>query len=94
MANLTLSIDDALLRAARARAANEGTSINEICRKAIEQYAKVDTYEERLRRFDDMMARIDALPPRDTEGPAWEGREKLYEDVMNHRLRTWLAGKK
>jgi plasmid stability protein len=94
MANLTLSIDDAVLKAARLRAANEGTSVNDICRKAIEQYAQTETYEERLRRFDEWMARIDAVPPTDVRGPAWEGREKFYEEVLNHRLKTYLAGKK
>ena len=40
MSNLTLSIDDKLLQAARIRAVKEGTSVNEICRKAIEAYAR------------------------------------------------------
>ena len=36
MANVTLSIDDSLLQASRVRAIKEGTSVNEICRRAIE----------------------------------------------------------
>ena len=37
MANITLSIDDSLLHAARVRAVEEGTSVNEVCRRAMEQ---------------------------------------------------------
>lgn len=40
MSNLTLSIDDALLRAARIKAVQEGTSVNEVCRQAIAAYAR------------------------------------------------------
>ncbi len=40
MSNLTLSIDDALLRAARIKAVQEGTSVNEVCRQAIAAYAQ------------------------------------------------------
>ena len=43
MANLTLSMDDELLQAARVRAVREGTSVKEICRKAIEDYARPDS---------------------------------------------------
>ena len=39
MANLTLAIDDDLLRAARIKAVQQGTSVNEICREAIERFA-------------------------------------------------------
>ena len=35
MSNLTLAIDDELLRDARIKALQVGTSVNEICRRAI-----------------------------------------------------------
>ena len=38
MSNLTLVIDDDLLRDARVKALQDGTSVNQICRDAIEQY--------------------------------------------------------
>lgn len=86
MANLTLSVDDELLRAARVRAVSEGTSVNEICRKAIEAYARADSREERLRRFDDFIARMHAKV-----GPAevspWKNREEFYGEVLAQRLR-------
>jgi len=60
MANITLSIDDALLRAARVRAVKEGTSVNEVCRRAIEAYAR--RRDDRLARYLELQARIDADP--------------------------------
>ena len=40
MANMTIAIDDSLLRAARVKAVQQGTSVNEICRQAIEAFAR------------------------------------------------------
>ena len=42
MSNLTLTIDDDLLRAARVKAVMQGTSVNEVCRQAIAAYAGQD----------------------------------------------------
>ena len=83
MANITLSIDDALLQAARVRAVREGTSVNEICRQAIERYAR--RREDRLARYLELQARIDANPG--VSGPQLprERREDLYERVMKER---------
>lgn len=39
MANLTLTIDDDLLRAARIRALEQGTSVNAVVRSYLEHYA-------------------------------------------------------
>ncbi len=39
MANLTVSIDDDVLRRARQRAAANGTSVNQLVREFLEQYA-------------------------------------------------------
>lgn len=38
MSNLTVVIDDALLRQARIKALEQGTSVNEICRQAVERF--------------------------------------------------------
>jgi len=77
MANITLSIDDALLQAARVRAVKEGTSVNEICRQAIERYARRN--EDRLARYLELQARIDADPG--ALGPRLpkETREEMHE---------------
>jgi hypothetical protein len=83
MANITLSIEDALLQAARVRAVKEGTSVNEVCRRAIELYARRE--DDRLARYLELQARIDAdrgasgkpLPP--------IGREELYDAMLSER---------
>lgn len=49
MANLTLKIDDKLLRRARIRALEEGTTVNELVRNFLSQYAVPRA--DRLRAF-------------------------------------------
>jgi hypothetical protein len=43
MTNLTISLDDAIVRKARIRAIEEGTSVSAKVREFLAQYAKVDT---------------------------------------------------
>jgi hypothetical protein len=58
MANLTLTIDDELLRNARIKAVQQGTSVNEICRQAIAQFAGgSDDPQDFLRRLQAVAAR-------------------------------------
>lgn len=79
MANLTLAIDDKLLREARIKALTDDTSVNEICRRAIEQYVGNESAGERhaavLRATFAFVSK--ALPA--SAGPLWEGRDVLYE---------------
>lgn len=83
MANITLSIDDVLLQAARVRAVKEGTSVNEICRQAIETYAR--RQGDRLARYRELQARIDAAPrPTGRPKPAIS-RDELYEEMFSER---------
>ena len=90
MANLTLAIDDDLLRAARIKAVQEGTSVNEICREAIARYA-----QPAQRDGEDFLAKLRALaarmPKRPLEEAAWPGREALYEEAMAERMPTLWA---
>lgn len=52
MANLTISIDDELLRQARIRAVQEGTSVNQVLREHLERYAlQRARYEELTTRL-------------------------------------------
>ena len=83
MANITLSIDDALLQAARVRAVKEGTSVNEVCRRAIEAYAR--RREDRAARYRALLAEIDAKPGVRGRPLPRETREELYEKVMSER---------
>jgi len=85
MTSLTLSIDDKLLQAARLRALKEGTSVNDICRKAIESYAR-GANQDRLERYLALQARIDDIPrPAGAAGAAWRGRDELYEHLLSER---------
>jgi hypothetical protein len=49
MANLTLKIDDKLLQRARIRALEQGTSVNELVRNYLSQYAV--PRKDRIRAF-------------------------------------------
>lgn len=83
MANVTLSIDDSLLQAARVRAIKEGTSVNEICRRAIEVYAR--RQDDRLARYRDLQSRLDANPGVKGRRLGKENREALYEALLAER---------
>ena len=76
MANMTIAVDDQLLRAARVKAVQQGTSVNEICRQAIEAFA------QGAGDADARIARIKALAKkvRSVDDPVWPGRDALYSD--------------
>ncbi len=86
MANLTIAIDDPLLREARIKAVQQGTSVNEVCRQAIERFVRGDDAQraqraERARRLLQIAA--SATNPGPT--PAWPGRDALYGDALRER---------
>ena len=83
MANITLSIEDALLQAARVRAVKEGTSVNEVCRRAIEAYAR--RQDDRLARYRDLQARLDADPGVSGKQLGKESRAALYDALIAER---------
>ena len=83
MANITLSIEDALLQAARVRAVKEGTSVNEVCRRAIEQYAR--RRDDRLARYLEVEARIDADPGVSGKQLPMTSRKELYDAMLSER---------
>ena len=83
MANITLSIDDALLQAARVRAVKEGTSVNEVCRRAIEAYAR--RRSERGTRYRELQGRIDADPGVSGKPLPALSRDELYEQLFAER---------
>lgn len=76
MANVTIAVDDQLLRTARIKAVQQGTSVNEICRQAIEAFA------QGAGDADARIARIKALAKKVRAGdePLWPGRDALYAD--------------
>ncbi len=73
MKNITLSADENLIEAARARARTEHTTLNEQFRRWLETYAQ---REARLQRYDEVLARV--------KGKVRVGR-KLTRDEMNER---------
>ncbi len=82
MSNVTLAIDDALLKQARIKALKDGTSVNEICRRAIEQYVGRDARDAERRAARLRASFAQALPRPADAPPAWQGREALYEERM------------
>jgi hypothetical protein len=83
VANITLSIEDALLQAARVRAVKEGTSVNEICRRAIEAYAR--RQDDRLARYRELQGRLDADPGVSGKRAGKESREAIYDALLAER---------
>jgi hypothetical protein len=51
MVNLTLAIEEDLLRRARVRAAEQGTSVNSVVRQLIEGYSSSDRAENARKRL-------------------------------------------
>jgi hypothetical protein len=74
MANLTITIDDRLLKQARMRALEDGTSVNALLRTYLERYAGVGDTGEALSNFA-RLARQSAA----TSGP--RGRTWTREDI-------------
>ena len=76
MANMTIAVDDQLLRAARVKAVQQGTSVNEVCRQAIEAFAQgAGDADARFNRLKALAKKVRA-----TDEPLWPGREALYTD--------------
>jgi hypothetical protein len=82
VANLTLAIDDKLLREARIKALEQGTSVNEVCRLAIERLVNRSEAGERVAAgLRESFA--NALLREPGAGPAWAGREALYAERLD-----------
>ena len=79
MANLTLAIDDALLRRARIRALEQGTSVNAVVRDLLAAYA--DDRAVAGRRRIVALARTSAAGNAG-RGRAWT-RDDIYADPAN-----------
>lgn len=87
MSNLTITIDDELLRAARVKAVQQGTSVNEVCRQAIAAFALEDEAQAtaqahaRAQAFMDFTRRLklgSGPAPRLTRGA-------LYDEMLAER---------
>ena len=79
MANLTISLDDRLLRRARVRAAEEGTSLNAMLAEYLERYAGTDDASMALAEILELAAASDSGSG--PGGRTWK-RENLYDDRL------------
>jgi plasmid stability protein len=96
MSNLTISVDDELIKQARVRAIQQGTSLSAKVREFLMQYVN-ETDDSQQRRRDEatarLMAAIDsaathATPlPADTVAPRRTLRDELYEGDFRSRDR-------
>ncbi len=87
MSNLTITIDDDLLHAARVRAVQQGTSVNEICRQAIAAYARQDEADAAARAHAKAQAFYDhamSLKLGPSRGRHLT-RDELYEELLSER---------
>ncbi|HEY8828173.1 MAG TPA: hypothetical protein VIM17_10500 [Jatrophihabitantaceae bacterium] len=76
MANLTIVIDDDLLKRARLRALEQGTSVNAVLREYLEAFAGRDTTRTAIATLLDLSDR--ASSGSGPGGRTWT-REDLYE---------------
>lgn len=77
MVNLTLSIDEQLLRRARVKAVEEGRTVNAVVREQLEQYVDDRAASAVAAELLELSERTDAGSG--TEGRTWR-REELYEE--------------
>lgn len=76
MGNLTLAIEDDLLRRARVRAAEQGTSVNAVVREYLEDYAGRERGRAAMGKFLEIAARSGA-------GSGERGRRWTREDLYD-----------
>lgn len=76
MANLTIAIDDELLRRARVRAAEQGTSVNAVLREQLTRYADASSNARAAEAF---LSLAGERPGR-SAGP-WT-RDELYAERL------------
>ena len=95
MTNLTVVIDDDVLRAARIKALQQGTSVNEICREAITRFAgPVRDQAKWMAELRELRAQIQAdrlLEGAPQPEPVWPSREAMYDEIMAERMPTLWA---
>lgn len=86
MSNLTITVDDDLLHAARVKAVQQGTSVNEVCRQAIAAFATAGAADAAARahaRAKAFWALSDSLQlgPRPDSGKK-RSRDELFDDLL------------
>jgi plasmid stability protein len=82
VANLTLTIDDEVLKRARLRALESGTSVNAVVREYLNDYAAADRAHRAIRAFLEIAERSTAASGAD--GRTWT-RNDIYENRFGRR---------
>jgi plasmid stability protein len=86
MANLTLSIDDDLLKQSRLYAVQHDTSVNAMVREYLEGLvtkSKDAEQAERAKLVEEMNRQFDALAAKAVKPEGWKwNREEIYEERM------------
>jgi hypothetical protein len=80
VANLTLTIDDDLLRRARIRALERGTSVNALVREYVESFAGEGEAERGLREF--LQTALSSPAGSGKGGRKWQ-RDDVYESHID-----------
>ena len=78
MANLTISVDEEVLKRARIRALEENTSVNAVLGRFLKEYARLDEIRRSRLAALDKLLRIADENPIDRGGRRWS-RDELYD---------------
>jgi hypothetical protein len=76
MANLTVTVDDQILRRARVKAIEHGTSVNAVVSQYLERYAGAGQTATALSEFLELAGHVDAGSG--PEGRSWR-RDDIYD---------------
>jgi hypothetical protein len=79
MANLTVTVPAQVLKRARIRAIEDGTSVNAVVSRYLERYAGASETAEALSEFIDLARRVEG-----SSGPA--GRTWRRDDIYDRRV--------
>ena len=79
MTNLTLTVDEDVLRRARIKAIQQNTSVNAVVREFLESYARDDEQKTAVREL--LKLAEQSCASSGPEGRTWK-REDLYEDRL------------
>ena len=78
MANLTISVENEILKRARIRALEENTSVNAVLRRYLEAYAKQDEKRRERKQTVEQLLEIAKQAGAGNGGKKWT-REELYD---------------
>ena len=78
MANLTISVDEEVLKQARIRALKENTSVNAVLGRFLKEYARVEEIRRSRLAALDRLLKIADESPIDRGGKRWS-RDELYD---------------